>query len=155
MKNVRYIAEKLEQRRDETDSRIDEGFSKGIELLSDRSNIYRALIVLGICNLILWLSVLIFPSFVGSVWANVGRVSDKVAVALLGIPFGLGLYLTYSIFRLKFDDVEHQNVESTPLGSFNYQSQSQKRYLIWLFSVLGGVLNTVLMVLTDIFLTGG
>ena len=152
MKPLRYVREKLEN---DDDREIADNLNKVVEGLSDRKTLYRFVIVLGVLNLVLWLAVLIFPSYVRNAWQSVYNVSGKIAMAALGIPFGLGLYLTYSLFRLKFADIEDQNIESAPMGSFNYHSHSQKRWMVWVFSVLGGVLNLLLLIAADLGLSGG
>jgi hypothetical protein len=152
MKAARYIVERLEKK-DDDDSRIADRLNTAVEGLSNPGYLYRALIVLGLSNVILWLCVVVFPADVRYAFEKVINLNGKLGIAFLGIPLGLGLFLTYSLFRLKFADIEEQNVESGPMGSFNYQSQAQKRYLVWLFSALGGVLNTLLLVLVDILLT--
>lgn len=151
MKPLRYVIEKLEK---DDDREIADNLNRGVEALADRKTLHRSILVFGIFNLILWLSVLIFPAAVRSAFDTVYNVNSKIAIVVLGIPFGLGLYFTYSLFRLKFADIEDQNIESAPMGSFNYHSHSQKRWLVWVFSVLGGVLNLLLLILVNIGLGG-
>lgn len=115
MKPLRHVINKLE--RNDDDREIADNLIRGIEALADRQTLYRSIIVFGALNLILWLAVLIFPSAVRSAWESLNKVSGKIAMAALGIPFGLGLYFTYSLFRLKFADIEDQNMESAPMGS--------------------------------------
>jgi ABC-type antimicrobial peptide transport system permease subunit len=79
-------------------------------------------------------------------------LSDKLGISILGFPFGFGLFTAYCLCRLKFPDIEDtKNLESEMMASFNYQSHSTKRWFIWLFSILFGVINVILLVLTTLF----
>jgi hypothetical protein len=137
------------------DREIADALNRVTEGLSDRKTLHRFIVILGACNLVLWLTVLIFPASLRSAWESVNNVSGKIAIVSFGIPFGLGLYFIYSLFRLIFGDIEDQNIELAPMGSFNYHSHSQKRWLVWVFSVLGGVLNLLLLIVADLGLSGG
>jgi hypothetical protein len=71
---------------------------------------------------------------------------------VLGIPFGFGLYLTYCIFRLRLPDIEdNTRLDSEVMASFAYQKESTKRWFVWLFSVLGGVVNVLLLILANMY----
>jgi hypothetical protein len=73
-------------------------------------------------------------------------LSDKLGISILGFPFGFGLFTAYCLCRLKFPDIEDtKNLESEMRASFNYQSHSTKRWFIWLFSILFGVINVILL----------
>jgi hypothetical protein len=155
MKKLGDLIYKYDRMERDDDSKIAAGMNRVIEELSDRRTIYRVLIFLGICNVLLWIAVVIFPSNIRNLFETVIGASDKIGMALLGIPFGLGLYLTYSVFRLKFPDVEEQNIESAPMGSYGYHAHSNRRWMVWVFSVVGGILNVLFLILVDIGLSGG
>jgi hypothetical protein len=155
MKKPGDIVYKFDRMERDDNSRIADGLNRAVESLSDRRAIYRSLVVLGLSNLILWLGILIFPGTVRGAFERLIGLNGKIGVAALGIPLGIGLYFSYSLFRLKFPDIEEQNIESAPMGSFNYHTHSNKRWMIWFFSTVGGVLNLLLLILVDIGLTGG
>ena len=41
-----------------------------------------------------------------------------------------------------------------PMSSFNYHAHSQKRWLVWLFATIAGVVNVLLLIVVDIGLSG-
>jgi hypothetical protein len=92
----------------------------------------------------------VFETFV-----NVFAASNKVGMLLLGVPFGLGLYVAYSLCRLKFPDIEtNKSLAGDVMGSFNYQASSAKRWYVWLFAILCGVLNAGLLVAAGAWANG-
>ena len=136
------------------DEKITAYQSQAIENLSDRQTLFRFLLICVLANAIIWFSVLIFPSFVHEKFSRIFDVSDKLAIALLGFPFGFGLFAAYSLCRLKFSDVEdNKNLESDMMSSFNYQSNSTKRWFVWLFSIVVGVLNLAFLILVNLMLS--
>lgn len=65
---------------------------------------------------------------------------------MFSIPFGFGLYLAYTIFRIKMPDVEeNKTLNSDFMGSMDYQTAANKRYYVWTASILAGVLNAILI----------
>ncbi|MEJ7848908.1 MAG: hypothetical protein WKF92_12565 [Pyrinomonadaceae bacterium] len=81
-------------------------------------------------------------------------MNDKMSKVVLAIPFTLGMAITYLIFRFKFPDIEEQNLGSEVMGSYACQADSQKRWLVWLFSTVGGVLNLLLVILATFHFGG-
>ena len=126
-----------------------------IEDLRNRRFLFRFLYVCTAANFIIWLSVILFPNFVYESFSRVFNLSDKVGVAILGIPFGFGLYNAYCLFRLKFPDAEdNKDLQSDMMASFNYQAHSSKRWFIWLFSIIFGVINLVTLIFANFTLSG-
>lgn len=139
---------------DKEDDKLAENINRFVDDLNDRQTLKRFLYIFAAANLLIWLCVLVFPHAVREGFETVSGVSDKIAKITLAVPFGIGFYLTYALFRLKFPDIEEQNLESIPMASFNYNAKSAKRWRVWLLSAVGGVLNVLVLILTDIFLSG-
>ena len=64
----------------------------------------------------------------------------------MAIVFGIGMWLTYAVFRLKFPVIEEQRLDAEVMGSFAYQSNSTKRWMVWVLSAVGGLVNVGLLV---------
>ncbi|HSK73854.1 MAG TPA: hypothetical protein VK892_19305 [Pyrinomonadaceae bacterium] len=93
------------------------------------------------------------PKLVYESFSLIFGLSDKLGISLLGFPFGFGLFIAYCLARLKFPDIEdNKNLESDMMASFSYQANSTKRWFIWLFSILAGVINVILLVLVTLLL---
>lgn len=92
MKAARYIVERLEKKEDD-DSLISDRLNSAVEGFSNPGYLYRALIILGLSNVILWLCVVVFPADVRYAFENVINLNGKIGVAVLGVPLGLGLSL--------------------------------------------------------------
>jgi hypothetical protein len=121
-----------------------------VEALSDRRALFRFLAICAIGNLLIWIVSVVFASRVYDAMSYV--VPDKIGVIVLGIPFGLGMYLTYCIFRLKVPTIEdNKHLHSEMMASFAYQSESTKRWFVWLFSVLGGLVNVLLLIIANMY----
>ncbi len=138
---------------EEADDRLAGNLNKVVDEMADRRSLIRFLLFCSFANLVIWLCVIIFPAAVRDSFVLVNGVSDKIGKATLAVPFGLGLFFAYSLFRLKFPDVEEQKPDSDLMASYHYQAHSLKRWWIWLFSVLAGILNVLLLVTLDIFLS--
>lgn len=133
--------------KEENDERFAERLNDSIEAMSDRRVLLRFLFVGAVLNVLIWLCVIIFPGDVREAFSRVNEASDKLSKVILALVFGLGMWVTYSLFRLKFPDIEEQRLDAEVMGSFAYQAHSSKRWMIWLFSVVGGVLNLLLLII--------
>lgn len=123
------------------------------EAMSDRRVLKRFLSICVAANLILWVVSTGLADWVYFLVSPV--ITDKIGVLLLGVPLALGMYITYSLFRLKLPDIEdNKQLDSDMMASFVYQADSTKRWFVWLFSALGGVLNTLLLILSNVFFAG-
>lgn len=130
------------------------GYSQIVEDLGDRRLLLRFLWICLAGLVAAWLSVVLLPNLVYQYFSLIFDLSDKLGIAVLGLPFGLGLFTAYCLFRLKFPDVEdNKNLNSEMMASFSYQSDSTRRWFIWLFSILFGVINVALLILTTLFLS--
>ncbi|MEO8042398.1 MAG: hypothetical protein ABI646_07310 [Acidobacteriota bacterium] len=131
---------------EDTDDKLAEVVNRNVDALTDRRTLLRYLSVLGIVNVLIWLSVLIFPVEVRDGFTQVWQTSDTVAKIVLALVFGLGMWLSYSLFRLKFPDIEEQRLDADVMASFHFQSNSSKRFAVWVLSVVGGILNLALLI---------
>lgn len=152
MRPARYILKKMER---SDDSEIADRMNQAVELMADRSALYKMLGVSGVANLMAWAGVLLFLADVRQAFVKVNDIDPKIVVVMLGFLFGLGLFFAYGLLRLKFPDIEEQNMELAPMGTFNYNAHSNKRWMVWLFAVIGGVVNLLMMILVAIGLSGG
>ena len=132
---------------EDDDDQIAETLSRGVEAMSDRLTLLIFISILGGINLLIWASVLIVPADVRDGFERVSHVNQKISAIVLALVFGLGMWLSYALFRLKFPDIEEQKLDADVMGSFAYQSDSTKRYRVWLFSAVGGIVNVGLMFL--------
>jgi hypothetical protein len=141
-----------DEKEEKRNEKFDAGLSRLVDGLSDRTSLFRFLWICIALNAVLWLFALFFHEFVNERYTQLLGVSDKIGIGVLFIPLALGFFITYSLCRIKFPDIEENNLQSEMMASYNYQSQSLKRWYIWLFSILGGVLNVVLLFLVNLYL---
>ncbi len=115
-----------------------------VEDMNSPHLLYQTLWRFSMFNLLIWLTVLIIPNYIVKVFSILG--SGKISIFLLSFPFGFGLYLAYIFFRLKIPDVEeNKSLNSDFMGSMDYQSSANRRYLVWTVSILCGILNLILL----------
>lgn len=60
----------------------------------------------GAVNLLIWLSVLIFPEEIYQAWQKVTDINDRLSIVMIGIVFGIGVWITYTVFRIKSPEIE-------------------------------------------------
>lgn len=141
------------EKREKENEKIAANYSQIAEDLGDKSFLFPFLWICIIGNIAVWLSVFLMPNLVYEGFSLVFGLSDKLGISLLGFPFGFGLFTAYCVARLKFPDVEdNKNLESEIMASFSYQANSTKRWFIWLFSILAGITNVILLVLVTLYL---
>lgn len=140
---------------DESSEKFAENVNSLVENMGNRRNSFRFLIFFGVANLIIWLCVILFSEAVTEAFLLVHNVSDKNSFVVLSIPLWLGMFATYAVFRLKFPDIEDQKTDSDVMSSYNFQIHSTKRWYIWCLSVFAGIINVLLLILADIYLTNG
>jgi hypothetical protein len=153
-----WLGKRLEawaDRHERRDEEVAALVSRNIDAMSNRRTLRLYVAALAAANALVWLSVIVFPKDVGRAWESVNDLNEKIGLAVLAIVFGLGLWLTYSLFRLKFPDLEDPAFEEDVLASFNYSLHSTKRWRVWLVSVIGGVLNVLMLIFLDVFLSFG
>jgi hypothetical protein len=136
------------------DRSIDEDLSRAIEMLDDRRTLVKFLTIGIAANILLWLLVVLVPQ-IAEWFVTIFSLNNKLGMLLLGVPFGIGLYVTYAACRIKFPDIENnKNLEGDVMASFNYQAHSTKRWFVWLFATLCGVLNAGLLLGVGLFVAG-
>lgn len=133
--------------KEDSDDKFAEIVNRNVDALANRTTLRRHVLVLGTVNLLIWLSVFIFPVDVRHGFTQVWNGSDKIGKVVLVLVFSVGMWLSYSLFRLKFPDIEEQPLETDVMASFAYQSNSSKRFAVWVFSAVGGILNLALLIL--------
>lgn len=138
---------------DADDERTATLVNKGLAALSDPLSLRRFALILGVLNLLIWASVLIVPVDVRSVFERVYELNSKIAMGVLGIVFGLGIWLSYALFRLRLANLEEQELKSGVFATFEFRSHSHERWLVWVASAAGGVMNAIGLVLVNLFLT--
>ena len=149
---LRKGIDKYEGRRERSDEEFANAINRNVEALSDRRTLTIHLAIVGTINLLIWLSVFLFPRDVDEAWETVSGVNNKITAVLIAIVFGLGFWLTYGLFRLKFHDLENKQFDNDILSSFHASEHSLKRYRVYLFSAIGGVMNVLLLIATEIYL---
>ena len=128
------------------DDKFAETVNTSVDAMSDRRTLLRFIYILGTINLLIWASVLFVPAAVRDGFNRVWNVNQKISMIVLALVFGVGMWLSYSLFRLKFPDIEEQRLDADIMGSFAYQSDSTKKYRVWMFSAVGGIVNVGLMI---------
>lgn len=152
---IRNRLDEWEGRRERRDEQFAAIVSRNVEALSDRRTLKIYILVLGSINAFLWLSVLLFPRDVAKGWELATDVNDRVGAFMIAIIFVLGMWLTYSLFRLKYHDLENPNFEDEIFASQSYSDHSVKRWRIWLLSVIGGAVNLLVLLITEGYLVMG
>lgn len=140
-------------RNDKRDDLVAKAVDHGVEALSDRKTLIGYLALILSLNIILWAAVIFRPYEMREAAESVNTTSNMILVIIFGVIFGFGMWITYSLLRLKFPKIEEHNLESGVMATLAYQDQSSKRWFVWLVSVIGGVTNLLSMILIDILLT--
>jgi hypothetical protein len=138
---------------EEGNSRLFNRFLEQLEKLAENYSLSYFLIFAIGGNIAIWLLVLFFPSYVYNIVDYSAVISDKLRFGLMGIPLLFGTFIAYFLFRLKFPDIEEQNLESEIMSTYSFQTNASKRWKIWIASITIGIINTALLILTDLSLT--
>jgi hypothetical protein len=142
-------------RRNKRDEELAELLNRHVDALTDRRTRRIYLTILAVSNSLIWLSVLIFPKDIRRAWVTVTELDEKIGTVTIAIILGLGMCFIYILFRLKFPDLENPRFDDTVLTSYSYSLHSVKRWRIWLISVIGGVVNVLLLVIAALCLDTG
>ena len=145
---IRARLDEYEGRHERRDEELAALVNKHVDALSNRRTLKTHISILAGVNALIWLSVIVFPKDAATGWATANDVNDRLGFTVIAIIFGVGMWLSYSLFRLKYPDLEDAKFEDEIFASQKYSDHSLKRWRIWLFSV-GGVLNVLLLVLTE------
>jgi len=129
--------------------------SRHVDALNDRKVHRRYLALIAALNIGVWLAVLVFPRDIEKAWLTVTDLSDRIGATLIAIVFGLGLWLTYTILRWFYPDIEQDKGGNAVFGSYERSLHATKRWRVWLVSVIGGILNALLLVFVEIYRAHG
>jgi hypothetical protein len=138
---IRRALDAYEGRQEKRDREFADIMAAGEQALEHRPTLKLFAIILGSLNLLYWISVVFFPGDVFSAFSAVGDISNKAVVLMISIVFGTGAWLTYSLFRVRFPDLENYAGSTGVFSSFAHQENSYRRFRVVLVSVAGGVLN--------------
>ena len=106
-------------------------------------------------NLSYWIFVFVFPFAVLNAFDLISELSDKAVMLAVGVVFGTGLWITYILFRFKFPDLENPQLPSGAIMSaYSHQNLLERRFRIWLVSVIGGVVNFFALFIVELFRLG-
>lgn len=129
---------------------FDQSISQFVEEMADNRVRRGFLILSGIVLSTGWLFVFLFSNLAVLLSEKFGGFTSKPVVIVLFVPFLAGFVFAYSVFRLKFPDMEDNKLlESDLMASLDYQNNSNKRWFLWIFSILAGLINVVLLILVS------
>jgi hypothetical protein len=151
---MRKLLQKYLDRQEIDDDRLVESVNTAIQAMSDRKTLKITIGIFSLANLVVWIAVVLRPLDVLHAFETVNDLDNKIGAASLIFVFVVGMFLTYALLRWKFPDIEEQKLDGAILASFAYQSHSSERFLVWLFSTVGGVVNLLALVITELALTG-
>lgn len=151
---LRKGLDKYEDRHQRREDRCADLSLQGLDALSDQKTLKKFLYILGGVNILIWVSAILFPLDVFRAFGKVMDVSDRIGMIVLGLLFGLGIWITYSLLRLRFPDIEDQKLDTEVFGSYARQTHANKRWFVWLFSVIGGVVNLFGVIFVVLLFTG-
>lgn len=140
--------EALGRRDEKREERMDALLTRNVEAMSHRPTLKLYALVLGGINLLIWAAVLLRPFDVQTAFAKVSEVNDRLVLIVIGILFGIGMWLTYALFRLKFPDLEELSQTSEVMSSFTDSEKTTRKIRVWLASVVGGVLNLLALAIS-------
>jgi hypothetical protein len=152
---IRARLDAYEGRYEQRDEEFAGLVSHHVNALSNRRTLKIYILILSSVNALIWLSVIVLPADVAAGWTIATGVNDRLGAVVIAIIFGIGMWLSYSLFRLKYPDLEDPKFENEIFASQKYSDHSVKRWCVWLFSVIGGVLNVLLLSLTEAYLVAG
>ncbi|HKP71077.1 MAG TPA: hypothetical protein VJV05_17450 [Pyrinomonadaceae bacterium] len=121
--------------------------------MSDRRVLGRFFFVTLALTVLCWSAVLFFPAAVREGFETVFAVSNKLSIAFLGLVFGMGMFLAYTAFRIRYPDIEDQSLDSELMGTLSFQSRSARRFRVWVVSTAVGSVNLLFLVGLDLWLT--
>lgn len=143
-KLLRWGIDHVESRAERNENRNWEYASRGLVALENRSTFYRFFLVLLVLEAAYVGFVILAPNTAIEMLSRLNDWSPKGLTLVIGVIFGTGLWLTYSLFRMKIADLEEVAVDEGPIAtSFSSQRRSERRFRIWIVSTTAGVLNVL------------
>lgn len=142
-------ADRRGERKEENIARM---LDRHVDAMDDRSTLKRYIYILGAIIIFLWIAVLIFPYEVYKAFEKVGNIDDRVVLTIVVMIFGVGMWFTYALFRLRFPNLENREFGSEFLSSVKHQQNSFRRFHVWLAAVIGGVVNLLALFVVELIL---
>ncbi|MEO6050105.1 MAG: hypothetical protein ABIP78_02095 [Pyrinomonadaceae bacterium] len=149
---LRRRLDAYEGRADKKDERYYSWLGRGMDALDHRPTLKRFFYVLLGLELLYWIFVLVFPVPVMGLIDFLNEWSNKGLVFVFGAVFGTGLYISYVLFRFKFPDLEDNQPGDGPvIGAYSQQIGVERKFRVWIASVIVGVLNILALMAVEIF----
>lgn len=141
--------EALGRREEKREARMDALLTSHVNAMSNRGtlNVYAS--VLGGISILFWVAVLLRPHDILAAFEKVGSVNDRLVGAVLALVFAIGMRLTYSLFRLKFPDLEDRSQAGDVMSSYADWERMSRNLSVWVASVSGGVINLLALAVTE------
>jgi hypothetical protein len=152
---LRNRIDAFESRRDRRDQEFADTVIGHLDALSDRKTLRIYSAALAVVNALIWLTVILFPGDVAAALEKADNASNKIPLTVIAIIFGLGMWLAYSAFRLRYPDIEDRDLDESVLASFSYSQKDTKRWWVWVLSVAFGVVNVLALCGADVYLSHG
>jgi hypothetical protein len=120
-----------QEKRERENEKLDASLTEIVEAMNNANLLRRVLYISSVGNLLVWIICIIFSDKIVYMSGFLGGITSKPVTIALLILFFLGIFMAYSVFRLKFPDIENNKLlESKFMSSIEYQENSNKRWLI-------------------------
>jgi len=121
--------------------------AKVAESLGDTKFRRRFFLLFASLNAAVWMISTIFASQLYHLFTEVFSLSDTPGIAAISLPLGFGFYAAYAFLRMRSPDVEdNKQLGSNPMASYGYNTDSAKRWRVWVAASAFAFLNTLLLV---------
>ncbi|MFT3746260.1 MAG: hypothetical protein QM785_18455 [Pyrinomonadaceae bacterium] len=120
-----------------------------VDALAHRPTLKLYVLILASVNIICWGFVILVPRFVLAAFTQISEVDDKFVFFGLAILFGVGMWLTYAIFRWIFPDLESTQMKREVMSAFAEQENSTRKVRIWVTSAACGALNLLALAIVE------
>ena len=138
--------------------RRDEAFADlvlgNVEAMQNRRTLKIYIGVLSLLTVLFWAAVLVRPFDVYTAFQKVAHVNDKIVFVVLAAVFGIGMWLTYSLFRFRIPDLETTSETAEIMSSYGDQQSAYRKVRIWVLSVAAGVINLLALAIVELLLIG-
>lgn len=106
-------------------------------------------------NLAVWIVGAVFANRLYYLFTEVVGLTDTPGIIAMSLPLGFGFYSAYSLLRQWFPDIEdNKQLDSDMMSTYAYQSDSTKRWYIWVASTGFAAINTIAIVFFVAWLGG-
>ena len=139
----------LNRHGEKREERYDRLITKPVDAMSHRPTLKRYIYVFAALNTFLWACVLLRPFDVLAGFQKVAEIDDRLLTTIFVGLFGVGMWLTYSLFRLKFPGLEDRKYPKEVFSAYRYQADRIFNFRIWVTSVTGGVLNLLALAIVE------